>query len=385
MNKKIKFIALSAMMAVMLCACGKDKADGSLSDNQIEVNPDEYVKLGDYHNLSAEVSYYNYTEEDVKDCVDSELEFYVDYMASYYNLDLYDYTVDVSANTVAQGSIVNMDYVGKIDGVAFEGGSDQGAHLVIGSGSFIPGFEDGLVDKQVGETVDLDRTFPDNYGNADYAGKNAVFTVSINSIDIRNMPEYTDELITTLGISEDITTYQQYEDYIREYLQDSCDEANDEMRKENIWNAFYNTCEISDPPQHMVDSFYDDLNEYFETYAQYYSMDLETFISSQMGMDMETYAARNMEAATEEAKKELAYMALAKAENIVVDDAMIQEVAEAEYALYGYESADAMIQTMGRVDFSSYVMRQKVIERLEELVTIKENEPVSIMEAATQQ
>ena len=78
-------------------------------------------------------------------------------------------------------------------------------------------------------------------------------------------------------------------------------------------------------------------------------------------------------------------MALAKAENIVVDDAMIQEVAEAEYALYGYESADAMIQTMGRVDFSSYVMRQKVIERLEELVTIKENEPVSIMEAATQQ
>ena len=78
-------------------------------------------------------------------------------------------------------------------------------------------------------------------------------------------------------------------------------------------------------------------------------------------------------------------MALAKAENIVVDDAMIQEVAEAEYALYVYESADAMIQTLGWVDFSSYVMRQKVIERLEELVTIKENEPVSIMEAATQQ
>ena len=194
MKKKIKLIMLFAMMAAMLCACGK-KGDDSLSDNQIEVDPDDYVKLGDYSNLSVEVTYYDYSEEDVKSCVDSELEFYVDYYANSYNLDLYDYQVDLSANTVAQGSIVNMDYTGRIDGVAFEGGSAEGAHLVIGSGKFIPGFEDGLVDKQVGETVDLDLTFPEDYQNADYAGKNAVFTVSINSIDTRSMPEYTDELI----------------------------------------------------------------------------------------------------------------------------------------------------------------------------------------------
>lgn len=384
MKKKIKLMVLSAMAALMLCACGKENAEGSLSDNQIEVNPDEYVKLGDYKDLSVEVTYYNYTEEDVKSCVDSELEFYVDYMANYYNLDLYDYSVDVSANTVVQGSIVNMDYVGKIDGVAFEGGSDTGAHLIIGSGNFIPGFEDGLVDKQVGETVDLDLTFPEDYQNTDFAGKNAIFTVSINSIDIRNMPEYTDELIATLNISEDITTYQQYEDYIREYLQDSCDEANEEMRQEGIWNAAYSVCEISEPPQQMVDSYYEDLNEYFETYAQYYGMDLETFISSQLGMDMETYQEKNREAATEEARKELAYMALAKAENIVIDDDVMMEVAEEEYADYGYESAAAMIQTMGKDDFSSYVMRQKVLERLEEFATIKENEPISIMEASMQ-
>lgn len=384
MKKKIKLIMLFAMMAAMLCACGK-KGDDSLSDNQIEVDPDDYVKLGDYSNLSVEVTYYDYSEEDVKSCVDSELEFYVDYYANSYNLDLYDYQVDLSANTVAQGSIVNMDYTGRIDGVAFEGGSAEGAHLVIGSGKFIPGFEDGLVDKQVGETVDLDLTFPEDYQNADYAGKNAVFTVSINSIDTRSMPEYTDELIQTLNISQDITTYQQYEDYIRQYLQDSCDDANEQMLQESIWNAAYGTCEVSDPPQQMVDSFYEDLNEYFETYAQYYSMDLETFISSQMSMDMETYQEKNREAATEEAKKELAYMAIAKAEGIVVDDAMMQEAAEAEYADYGYESADAMIQTMGKADFSSYVMRQKVLKRLEEIVTVKENEPISIMETAVQQ
>lgn len=384
MKKKIKLIMLFAMMAAMLCACGK-KGDDSLSDNQIEVDPDDYVKLGDYSNLSVEVTYYDYSEEDVKSCVDSELEFYVDYYANSYNLDLYDYQVDLSANTVAQGSIVNMDYTGRIDGVAFEGGSAEGAHLVIGSGKFIPGFEDGLVDKKVGETVDLDLTFPEDYQNADYAGKNAVFTVSINSIDTRSMPEYTDELIQTLNISQDITTYQQYEDYIRQYLQDSCDDANEQMLQESIWNAAYGTCEVSDPPQQMVDSFYEDLNEYFETYAQYYSMDLETFISSQMSMDMETYQEKNREAATEEAKKELAYMAIAKAEGIVVDDAMMQEAAEAEYADYGYESADAMIQTMGKADFSSYVMRQKVLKRLEEIVTVKENEPISIMETAVQQ
>lgn len=381
MKKKIKLFLLSAMTAAMLCACGKEKTDDASKDVPFDVDPDEYVTLGDYKDISLELTYYNYTEEDVQNSINNELEFYVDYMANYYNVDLYQYNVDVSANTVKQGSIVNMDYVGKIDGTAFEGGSAKGAHLLIGSGNFIPGFEDGLVDKQVGETVDLNLTFPEDYKNTDYAGKEAVFTVSINSIDTRSMPEYNDELIKALNLGEDITTFQQYEDYIRNYLQDTCDSKNQEMRQEGIWGAAYGACEVSDPPQEMIDSFYDDLNEYFESYAGYYSMDLETFISSQMGLDMEAYEAKNREAAAEEARKELAYMAIAKAENIIVDDAMMQETAEAEYADYGYESADVMIETMGKADFSSYIMRKKVLERLGEIAVIKENEPVSIMTA----
>ena len=94
---------------------------------------------------------------------------------------------------VESGDIVNIDYVGKVDGQEFNGGSATGYHLTIGSGTFIDGFEDGLIGKNVGETVDLNLKFPDNYtNNTDLAGKDVVFTVTVNSIS--RVPELTDEV-----------------------------------------------------------------------------------------------------------------------------------------------------------------------------------------------
>jgi len=360
MKKKLCLAAILSMMMVVLAGCGK-------------LNPDKYVTLGNYKDLSVDVTYVTFSEEDVQTCADNELGVYIQ------TYDLYDYEPIVSANTVEQGHIVNIDYEGKIDGQIFAGGSAQGAHLEIGSGQFIPGFEDGLVGKNVGENVELDLAFPEDYQNAEYAGKNVVFSVSINSIDKREMPEITDELIASLNMSEEITTYDAYLDYLRKYLQDTCDEQNETALQNAVWEAVYAVCEVSDPPQEMIDKQYADLEEYFRSYAEYYSMDLETFVSSQMGMDMTAFQEKNTESATEQAKIELAYMALAKAEDIDVNDKMMNEVAESEYALYGYASAEDLINEMGEEDYKSHVMRIKVMERLSELVTVVENEPVSLL------
>lgn len=369
MKKKICLAAVLAMLMAALCACG-NKESGTETEN---INPDDYVTLGDYQNLSTEVTYVTYKEEDVQTCIKQEMDAYIQMY------DLYDYEPSVSANTVETGSIVNIDYEGKIDGTAFDGGSAQGAHLEIGSGKFIDGFEDGLIGKNVGETVELDLTFPEDYSNTDYAGKDAVFTVSINSIDERKTPELTDELISSIYGGAGITTYADYENYIRDYIVSSCDEQNQSTLENAIWDVVYNSCEVSDPPQVLVDNMYAQLQEYFEAYAEYTNMDLETLVTTQMGMDMDTFEQQNIESAKEQAKIELVYMAVAKAEGIEVDDALMHEIAENEYADYGYESADQMIETMGESDFKSYVMRTKVMERLKEVVEVKENEPIDFL------
>ncbi len=358
MKKKLCVTAVLMLMMAMLCGCGG-------------INPDKYVTLGNYKDLSVEVTYMTFTEADLQNGIDQELQYYIEVY------DLYEYEPIASANTVEQGSVVNIDYEGTIDGEIFSGGSAEQAHLEIGSGHFIEGFEEGLLGKSVGENVVLNLTFPENY-NPDVAGKDVVFSVSINSIDERKTPEYNDELIQALNMGEIVTTFEDYENAYREYMQSTCDEQNETALQTAIWDAVYASCEVGEPPEEMVDKQYDDMKEYFENYASYYSMDLETFVTTQMNLDMETFEERNRENAIQEAKNELIYMALAKAEGISVNDSLMKEVAEEEYSLYGYASADELIESIGEEDYKSYVMRMKVMERLAEVVTVVENEPVSM-------
>jgi trigger factor len=361
MKKKICLTVILAIALGLLGGCGNSG-----------INPDKYVTLGDYKNLSVDVTYMTFTEDDVESCAQSDLNAYVE------QYDLYEYQTDVSANTVENGSVVNIDYVGKMDGEVFDGGSQAGAHLEIGSDSYIDGFEDGLLGKNVGENVELQLTFPEDYSNTDYAGKDVVFSVSINSIDNRQTPEFTDDFIASLGIS-DITTYDAYLDYLRDYLQNTCDDQNDTALETAIWDAVCEVAEVSDPPQELIDEEYEILKEYYEEYAEYYSMDLESFVTNMMGMDMDTFESSTQENATEQAKDELIYMALAKAEDIKINDEVVREMAESEYATYGCEDADALIEYFGEANYTSYVRRTKVMERLKELVTVVEGEPVSLL------
>ncbi|MCH5281172.1 MAG: trigger factor [Lachnospiraceae bacterium] len=378
MKKKILASVICVLLLGLLCACASDNSPDPTEqevpvvdiDEQMQaIDPDQYVTLGDYYDLPAEVAYYTYSEDDVRVCVENELSFYVQYY------DLYEYETNVSANTVESGSIVNIDYVGKVDDVAFAGGTAAGQHLLIGSGKYIPGFEEGLIDAKVGDTVDLHVTFPEGYDNTELAGKDAVFTVSVNSIEIQVMPVFTDELIASLNLGEEIATYDDYVQYIRDYLEKSCNDENQYMLEDTVWEAAYSVCQVSEPPEFLVDFYQNDLEEYFESYAAYYGMDLETFVA-QMGMTMDDYAVRNKESAVDEAKIELAYMAIAKAEGIEVDDAKMQEVANEEYAEYGYQSAEDFVENMGAFNFRSYVRRKLVTERLEEVINIIELDPI---------
>lgn len=360
MKKKLTVVlALSAMLSVLTACGGTDAA--------------KYVTLPDYNGMEVQVSYMTVSDEEVQANVNAELDAFVN------AYDMYDYTV-TDKTVVENGDIVNIDYEGKKDGVAFNGGTAAGAHLEIGSGTFIDGFESGLVGVNVGDTVDLNLTFPAEYHSEELAGQDVVFTVTVNSIDTREKPVYDDAFVASLQLGEGMSTYADMENYVRGYMQASCDEQNAATEETAIWETVYAACEVSTPPQEMIDEEKALLTESTQTYVDYYGTDLETFVSIYMGMDMATYEEYLNAEAEKQAKMNLVYDAIADKEGIKVTDQMMQETAEAEYAMYGYGSAEELLAEIGEDSYKNYVKCSKVLQHLKEVVTIVEADSVSATE-----
>ena len=157
------------------------------SEEELEITerPDykalDYVELGEYKGLTVEVSPTTVTDEEV-----------IKQIRANAGSDILE---EVTEGTVEEGDTANIDYEGKLDGEAFDGGTAKDTDLEIGSGTFIPGFEDGLIGVKIGDTVDLPLTFPENY-TEELAGKDVVFTVTVNSV--KRMPELTDDLVNQI-------------------------------------------------------------------------------------------------------------------------------------------------------------------------------------------
>lgn len=184
MKKRILALSLCIVMAFSATACGKFSTSGKKSDNVGKVtntkadmkgtNYKSSVILPDYKNLTIGESAAAVPEENLKkiDCLLIT--------SGNYNVDTTN--IGRKQGTVSEYDIVNIDYVGTKDGVAFDGGTGSDYNLGIGTGAFIDGFEDGLIGVETGQTVDLSLTFPENYQNSELAGQAVVFKVTVNYI-----------------------------------------------------------------------------------------------------------------------------------------------------------------------------------------------------------
>lgn len=216
MKKKLIMALLALSIAVMAAGCGDKKSDKSKDDDKktetsaedtavdtnskgkvVAVDVDDiskYVKLGDYKNLEVTETKTEITDADVEDYISQQLTYKAE-----------EITED---RPVQENDTVNIDYTGYLDGEAFDGGSATDSDLLIGSNSFIDGFESGLIGKSKGEEVTLDLTFPDPYSNnPDLAGKPVQFKVKINAI--KAAPELTDEWVKN---NTDKQTVDEYKD-----------------------------------------------------------------------------------------------------------------------------------------------------------------------------
>ena len=190
--KKIICLLLGVMLtALTFAGCGKT-AERQLYNEKLS----KYINLGEYKGIKV------YTKSD------EFKEFYNSVISS--DVSSNDLYVKKTEGEVANGDTVNIDYTGKKDGVAFDGGTAEGYDLTIGSNSFIDGFETGLIGKKIGETVDLNLTFPENYDSSELAGKAVVFTVKINYVkteEERKPEDYYSEIgfKTLKAYTDDVT------------------------------------------------------------------------------------------------------------------------------------------------------------------------------------
>ncbi len=265
-----KILLVAVLSIVFLCTfllvffTGNDKNEGSIpnettsngenSENKKMYDYDlgEYVVLGDFPEVT-------YDSVKVNELVASAVNQVASNFAE---------KKEVTARAVKNGDTVNIDYVGTMDGVAFEGGTDEGYDLIIGSGNFIPGFEEGLIGHNIGEEVVLDLKFPDSYHVADLKGKAVVFTVKINKITETIIPELKDVMVEALN-QEDYKTVAEFKAFVTNLA-----------TKEVIWETYVKSCEIKKYPQKEVDGYINNIISNYTLQAQYYNTTLDNLLSA---------------------------------------------------------------------------------------------------------
>ena len=200
MKKKILGFLAAVLSMCMLAGCGaKDTGDGTdaatgagaESTALKDMDVDKYVTLGEYKGLEVSVDTVEVDEDEWDSLVNNV--YYENITAE--NGGIMDRAVET-------GDTVNIDYEGKKDDVAFDGGTAQGYDLEIGSGSFIPGFEDGIKGHKAGEEFTIDVTFPEEYHAENLKGKAAKFAINLKKVEERELPELTEEFIKRFGVED---------------------------------------------------------------------------------------------------------------------------------------------------------------------------------------
>ena len=379
MKKKIAKVLVAGLVGLQLIGCSNQNTANTEETQEItaentegtentksvpiyfeEINAEEYVTLGEYKGLEVVSNAVTIGDEDV--------DSYIEYMLSMSPGELEEVT---DRDVVENGDVANIDYVGKKDGVAFDGGTAQGYDLGIGTGSFIPGFEEGLVGVKKGETVDLNLTFPENYHSADLAGAEVVFTVTVNGIYKEMTPEFTDEYVAGLGI-ENVATVEEYRAYMKSMMQESEDEYALQNIQTQLLNMATENATVSEAPQELVDRFYNININNMNYQAMMYGMDLESFVSAYYGMDAETFETETVAAAEISAKQALVCLKIAADENIVVTDEELEAAAKESYTEYGYADMETFKATVDMKEYRDSLLLNKIVDFLVENATITE-------------
>jgi len=307
----------------------------------VTVKPE--VKLGKYKGVKVEKVEYPVTDKEIDEEIAKEMD---------KNARL----VAVTERPVKEQDTAYIDFEGFVDEVAFEGGKGENYPLVIGSGSFIPGFEEQLIGVELGQDVEVKVTFPEDYQSDELKGKEAVFKCKVNEIKCKELPEFDDEFV--MDISE-FNTVDEYKADVKDKLEKAAEKKTKIENENNVIEEVAKNAEI-DVPQVMVEKQVDAHIKDFEQKIMYQGINLDQYLSM-VGITKEEMRKQFAENSEKEVRAQLTIEAISKVENIEPTEedmeAKIVEIAES------YKKEPEELKKLFKDDDYEYMKDQIVYEK----------------------
>lgn len=340
----------SSSSATSSSSSTSDSASGSTSeieDDGLPIVDDtaedlpitDFITLGEYKGLKLTKTITEVTDQNVEDAVSDAIS-----------------NTPITDGPAEDGDTVYIAYVGTVDGVAFDGGTSEGSQLTLGSGQYIDGFEEGVVGMTIGETKDLNLTFPDPYtNNEELSGKAVVFSVTLNSIT-RPFTELTDEWVTTYTDYADAAAYRAA---IKENLVSDAEATATQNLQSAAWEAFAEACEVKQYQQSKIDSARASIEQNINYYASMAGTDLDGY-KDQMGYTDEQFETMVLASAKQSAKAYMAIDAIAEAEHFTTEDKEYQDLLADTMAQYEMDE-NQLYEQYGEDTVHEYIMRTRVM------------------------
>lgn len=354
MKNRILILAMAVVAAIGMISCGNPNPEAPDTVVTYEETVETVVTMDNVDNYIKTIG--NYTGREIQASLDEVTDelaaYYAEYTFKNQSFEGYD-------EAAKNGDTLIIDFEGKMDGVAFDGGTAEGQALTLGSGMFIPGFEEGLVGVNVGETVDLNLTFPDPYGaNPDFSGEECVFTVTVHKI----IPGLSDEAVAMLNNSA-FSNKEEYVAYVKEMLEDQARNQFEQDVVNNLISLVVSESEFNEIPQAIMDDRESVVYENFGSVAAQYGYTVPDLLV-EMGTSLE-------ELKSEYAKQQIVFYKIAKDNNLTVSDAELNENINIYIDLYeDISSAEDLYNYIPEASFRESILVDKVISFLIERTSV---------------
>ncbi|MBR1674474.1 MAG: trigger factor [Eubacterium sp.] len=374
MKKKLCSLLMVVLCLSLLAGCGKNDSKKKSSSNPLEAMKERYaneVTLAEYKGVKYTPAKTEVTDETIQADIDSLVS-----MGSK--------TENDTTSIATYGDAVNIDYVGYIDGVAFDGGSTNGSgtQITLGSSGYIDNFDEQVVGHKGGDTFEVKVTFPEDYGNAELAGKPAVFETTFNSIVKTITPEYNDALVAELTEYE---TTKQYEEEMRKSHEEYNAKVDLETDKTNVISKVIDDSKINEYPKEEMENLIDSMISQIKELADSNGVDFSTLIAYYYGLQTEDelkdyitdYVKNYM-------KQRMVITALAQAENITVSDEEIAAKKQEIMSQYNLTAESEIANYYSEEDIYYVTAAEKVMEFVYENAVIDDGSSTESTEDTTE-
>ena len=353
MLRKKSFVTMSTA-AFLAAACVMSAGCNTKNDTALSLSD---ISAATYVKKLEQSEGFELKKQQKEEITDETLDIYVDYLIG--NIASPEKS---DKQVVEQGDIANIDFEGIRDGVAFEGGTGYGYDLEIGSGSFIPGFEEGLIGVSVGEEIAIPLKFPDNYFSADLAGAEVTFNVKVNYISVKP-DKLTDEMIAALGL-DGISTADEFMTFLRQTLEENAESAVMTASRDEVMTKLGAGAEFSgkELPKALVDYYAKEIKTQDQLAAHNSNVSLDKYITSGLGIDLNDYDNHVTEEAGSIVRELLICDLIAEKNNITVTDEEYTEALTKDANLASVPSAEEYEKSIDVDIYRNNLLKNKVLD-----------------------